>query len=445
MLTSNAAYDVQAGVISAILGGSAGLTKSGAGSSIVTLSGSNSYTGDTAVNAGTLAYGANDAISNSSHVVVNGGTLAIATYSDTVAGMQLLGGTITGSTGTLTSTSAFDVQAGTIGAILGGSAGLTKNGSGTVNLTGHNTYTGTTTVNEGTLRIGASNVFSDSSSLVVNGGIFSIYGFSDTVAGVQLLGGTISSSAGVLTSTSTYDVQSGAVNARLGGSVGLTKSGIGIVTLSAINRYNGTTTVNYGTLAYGVNSALSDSSHVLVNSGTLSMNGYSDTVAGVQLLDHGSITGDGSTLASTSTFDVQSGVISAKLGGSVGLKKSGSGTVVLSGHNAYTGDTLIEEGALALTGDGQIDLLSAIDNRDTFVIGDGSHALGNIIGNGDTYVGSSAHLTAKSIVQDTLTIGGDYRSILASAPHAAVPEPGTLVLLATLGFILALTYFRKKR
>jgi hypothetical protein len=44
-----------------------------------------------------------------------------------------------------------------------------------------------------------------------------------------------------------------------------------------------------------------------------------------------------------------------------------------------------------------------------------------------------------------LTIGGDYSSVLASASAAAVPEPGTLALLATLSVALAAAFLRKKR
>ena len=79
------------------------------------------------------------------------------------------------------------------------------------------------------------------------------------------------------------------------------------------------------------------------------------------------------------------------------------------------------------------------------MIADGTHTLGNITGAGSTLVGSSATLTVASIVQDTLTIGGDYSSLVgayspvssATAATTLVPEPCSLVLLASLGVAFA--------
>ena len=101
--------------------------------------------------ASTLALGASNVLANGSTVVVNGGTFDIAGNSDTVAGVQLASGSITGSGGTLTSTSAHDLRSGTVSAVLGGAVGATKTTAGTVTLSGANSYSGVTTVNAGTL------------------------------------------------------------------------------------------------------------------------------------------------------------------------------------------------------------------------------------------------------------------------------------------------------
>src|SRR4030095_1207845 len=110
------------------------------------------------------------------------------------------------------------------GTITTGAGTVTKNGSGTWTLSGANTYTGATTVNAGTLALGASNVLPNASSMVVNGGTLSIGANSDTVDGVQLNSGAISGTTGTLTSSTDYDLRSGAVSAILGGTVGLTKT-----------------------------------------------------------------------------------------------------------------------------------------------------------------------------------------------------------------------------
>ena len=154
------------------------------------------------------------------------------------------------------------------------------------------------------------------------------------------------------------------------------------------------------------------------------------------------VTGTG-VLTSNSTYDVQSGIVESVLAGTSGLTKSQNGVVVLKGDNTYAGTTTIDGGILALSAGGQIDALSTIDNRATFLVADGTHTVGDIAGSGSIMVGNNARLTAHSIVQDTLTIGGDYSSLLTPA-KAAVPEPGSLAILASLGVVLAAAWLRKK-
>ena len=141
------------------------LTKIGSGG--LTLSAANLYTGLTTVNAGTLNYGIANALSSGA-VTVSGGTLNLATFSDTVGAVTLTSGSITGTTGVLTGTS-YAVESGTISGRLGGTATLTKTTAGTVILSNANTYTGLTTVSAGTLQYGVTNALS-SGAVTVNGG-----------------------------------------------------------------------------------------------------------------------------------------------------------------------------------------------------------------------------------------------------------------------------------
>ncbi len=119
--------------------------------------GANTYTGATTINAGTLQLGANDRIDNASAVIINGGTLNMSTFNDTVASVTLQSGTING-TGTLTSNATFIMQNGTANAGLGGSVGLNKTTNNTVVIGGTtaNTYTGATAVLDGTLALNKS-------------------------------------------------------------------------------------------------------------------------------------------------------------------------------------------------------------------------------------------------------------------------------------------------
>jgi fibronectin-binding autotransporter adhesin len=69
-----------------------------------------------------------------------------------------------------------------------GKTSILKQGSGRWIFAGNNTYTGTTTIDEGTLELGASHRIGDSSNLVLNGGTFATGGFSETVGTLTLSG-----------------------------------------------------------------------------------------------------------------------------------------------------------------------------------------------------------------------------------------------------------------
>ena len=232
-----------------------------------------------------------------------------------------------------------------------GASILTKAGSGVLVLGGANSYTGTTFVEAGTLAYGANNVIG-TGPVTVLGGTLNIDTYSDSVGAVTIKGGSLSGTSGVLTSTSgfTGDVEyTASVSAILNGSVTLTKTGRGTLTLSNANTYTGLTTISAGTVTYGVNDAIAAGA-VTINGGTLNIAGFSDTV-GVVTLSSGSITGTGGTLTSTSNFILNgAGPVSAsaKLGGAVGLVKSGNSTATLTGINTYTGDTTVEEGTLSI-------------------------------------------------------------------------------------------------
>jgi len=130
----------------------AGIRKLGSGT--LTLSASNSYTGDTTVDAGSLA------ISNSAALGAAGGNLSVAGGVLSLGNLSVIrSGTVSISSGTIqtgtitNNTAAFSAQAGTISAGLAGTVGLTKTTSGTLSLSGGvaNTYSGTTTVSAGVL------------------------------------------------------------------------------------------------------------------------------------------------------------------------------------------------------------------------------------------------------------------------------------------------------
>ncbi|MFA6286508.1 MAG: autotransporter-associated beta strand repeat-containing protein [Opitutaceae bacterium] len=113
---------------------SGGFTKTGAGT--VTLNGANTYTGNTAISAGTLTLGAADRIADTSNLVMSGGTLATGGFSETL-------GTLT-----LSANSTIDLGAGTSALVFSDSSGTTWGSSITLSFV--NFTAGTDTIRIGT-------------------------------------------------------------------------------------------------------------------------------------------------------------------------------------------------------------------------------------------------------------------------------------------------------
>jgi fibronectin-binding autotransporter adhesin len=287
------------------------LTKTGIGELILRNAGNN-YLGATTINNGTLTVDVAGGIQNAgvasalgagsganSQINFSGGTLNVSLGADStdrqvrignatltsIGGANINNNSANGSNPLLFSNAAFNVSAGaiTVNRLLtlggantdanaingvisdnntagGGTVSLTKSGSGRWVLSGASTYTGGTTINEGTLALGAANRLADTGAVTVNAGTFNLGGFSDTVGAVTLAGGSITN--GTLTGSS-YDARNGNVAAVLAGSGALTKSTTNTVTLAGANTYTGTTIVDAGTLA--VNGSLLNSGSVLVN------------------------------------------------------------------------------------------------------------------------------------------------------------------------------------
>jgi fibronectin-binding autotransporter adhesin len=175
----------------------------------VVLNTANSYNGPTTIqNSGILQLGGNNVLPSSPQTTVTINTSSIfdlASHSDGVASITgdstaTIKNTSVGSTSTLTvnpasgSTTFAGVIAGTNSGAQGDIA-LQKNGAGTLILTGANTYSGTTTVNGGTLAVagGVGGGLTSTSNVTVNSGGTLLLGASDQIsngATITLAGGT---------------------------------------------------------------------------------------------------------------------------------------------------------------------------------------------------------------------------------------------------------------
>ena len=394
--------------LASIIGTTSGtVTKNGTGTWM--LSGANSYTGLTMINDGTLMLGAAGGATNTplgttdaGTIVASGATLDLNGFSLGTAEPLTLNGTGAGGAGALTNSSAtaarykglitldsdssiiadnglltLNVASGnsisgtnniTFGGtgnitvadpIATGSSTLTKTGTGTLTLGMTNTYTGGTTINDGTLILGhLTNTLSNTGSVTVDGGILNIGTNNDTVGAIKLTNGSITGSTGVLTGTSyTVNNTTGTttISAILGGTGVLTKLNAGTLILSGENTYTGVTTISGGTLRAGSSTALGTNiKGTTVNSGatlelfgdiaigaealTLSGNGF-DSGGALRNVSGNNSYGGTVTLSGATRINSESGMLtlSGTIDGAYALNINGSGNITLGGALGNTG------------------------------------------------------------------------------------------------------------
>jgi len=157
------------------------LTKTGAGT--FTLSGTNLYTGQTTISAGTLKAGvATNAFGDNSAIVlgnVSGAVLDLNGFNNTIG--SLSGGGATGgnvSLGLASLSVGGDGTSTSYAGVISGVGGLIKAGNGTMTLSGSATYTGATTISAGTLKAGVANTaFGVNSALTLSNMSGAVLGF----------------------------------------------------------------------------------------------------------------------------------------------------------------------------------------------------------------------------------------------------------------------------
>jgi autotransporter-associated beta strand protein len=324
--------------IAAAIGGSGGLVKNDAGT--VILAAANSYAGATTVNGGTLRLAAASAAPASSAVTVASGATLDVAASQAVGSLAGAGAvTLTGgslSAGALNSDTAFS-------GVISGSGGVTKTGTGTLTLSGGNSWTGATSVAGGTLALATGGQIGSGALDVAAGATANLNGIATSVGALSGAGRITIGTDGSLTTTNTADTSF--TGALTGTRAALTKAGAGTLTLSGANSFSGGLTVDAGRLLLANATALSNSGGVRVNAGGTFEIAADKTVGA--LSGGGRIVLGGNRLTSSSAQAVEfAGVIE----GSGGLTKAGSGTLTLSGANLYTGTTAVTAGTLLLTG-----------------------------------------------------------------------------------------------
>ncbi|HAF1436836.1 TPA: autotransporter outer membrane beta-barrel domain-containing protein [Salmonella enterica] len=410
------------------ISGSGQVVKSG--DDVLTLSGANSYSGGTLISDGTLvasnveALGSGDvtddatlelntggtfdnAISGSGQVVKSGDkTLTLSGANSYSGGTLISDGTLVASnvealgTGDVTDNATLELNTGgTFDNAISGSGKVEKSGDDALTLSGSNTYTGGTTINDGTLI--ASNVealgtgdITDNAVLELNtGGDFdnaisgsgqvvksgdetlTLSGSNTYTGGTLISGGTLVASnvealgSGDVTNDAVLELNTGGdFTNNISGSGQVVKSGDETLTLSGANSYTGGTTISGGTLI----------------------------ASNVEALGTGDVT-DNAVLELNTGGDFDNAI-----SGSGQVEKSGDDVLTLSGANSYSGGTLISDGTLVASnvealGSGDIDNYASLQLNAS-----GQFVTANLTthDNAITAIGAGSALRANTLTQE---------------------------------------------
>jgi fibronectin-binding autotransporter adhesin len=287
----------------------------------VILAGVNSYTGSTTIDAaGTLQLGdgSTDGAVTGSSSIANDGSLTFNRIADLSSAIPITG-----------------------------SGSVTKEGAGTLTLTAGNSYSGGTTISEGTLALSGAGTLGSGDITVASGATLNLNNTQSISVAVSGEGGINQIGGGTATITGDFTGFTGTYthNSSLYSSVFNTDTATSAAAAYVIASTQGSL---QGMIAAG-------NGDYTLQLGSLS--GVADSLFRGGNFATGTTTLEVGALGTDTTF---SGIIIDGTTKPIALTKVGAGTLTLEGLNTYTGDTTVTGGVLAIAQDDVLDDASTL-------------------------------------------------------------------------------------
>lgn len=452
---------------SGIISGSRSLTFNEGSNPIGTiiLSGANSYSGGTTLNAGTLGVG-HDKAFGTGKLTINGGALQPVGGTRTlnnpielnadltlVRSLDYSGGISLGKNVTLTSANAEARPASrvTLSGSITGSKSVTfregANPTGMIILSGANTWSEGTTLNSGTIGVGSNKPFG-SGRLTINGGALASIGDprnvdnAVTLAGNFSLGGSLNLSGPItlgkdLTITSANPDTKPVVASRLGGVIGGDHSltfdeganPTGAIALTGVNSYSGGTVIRSGLVQFSREENFG-TGFVTLDGGGLQWAEGTDTDISPHLNPLTKL-----SIINTNGNDVH---FSASVSGNGGIIKNGDGTLVLQAANAYSAGTVLNNGTLELGDDSALGRGTLTVHNGKLRAADGLRTISNpVIAHGNFALGGKLHFTGDLNLAENITITSSnplaavesrFSGVISGDHSLAFAGPGAIIV-----------------